>query len=130
MTHVLSSEPDTDTRVRFAAGIEITLSQHDDATVVTLSGDVDCSSASHLREVLDALVIAGVQKVVIDAGDVSFIDSTGVGVLVTAQRHLQREHGGALTVRSPSRVVYRVLELAGLTASFAVPPASRFPVRS
>lgn len=128
MTHVLSADPET--RVRFAVGLEVTLSQEQDATVVTLAGDVDCASAPHLHDVLDALAIAGVANVIVDAAEVGFIDSTGVGVLVTAQRHLAREHGGSLAVRSPSRAVYRVLELANLTETFAVPPTRWFSVQS
>ena len=128
MTHVLSSDPDA--RVRFAVGLEIALSQQDDATVVTVSGDVDCASAPHLQDVLDALVIAGVKTIVVDVAGVGFMDSTALGVLVTTQRHLKREHRGGLTVRAPSRAVYRVLELAGLTESFGVPPTTWFSVRS
>ena len=124
MAHILSSDPDT--RVRFAIGLEISLSQENDATVVTISGDVDCASAPHLQDVLDALRIAGIRSIVIDAADVGFVDSTGVGVLVTAQRHLRREHDGTLTVRSPSRAVYRVLQLAGLIDAFSVPPTFWF----
>ena len=128
MTHVLSSDPET--RVRFAVGLEIALSRQDDATVVTVKGDVDCASAAHLRDVLDALVIAGVGSIVIDAADIGFMDSTALGVLVTTQRHLKRDHGGAITVRSPSRAVYRILELAGLTDVFGVPQTRWFSVRS
>lgn len=128
MTHVLSSDPDT--RVRFAVGLEIALSQHEDATIVTVKGDVDCASAPHLRDVLDALVIAGVGNIVIDVAGVGFMDSTALGVLVTTQRHLKRDRSGALTVRAPSRAVYRVLELAGLTEALGVPPTTWFSVRS
>jgi stage II sporulation protein AA (anti-sigma F factor antagonist) len=51
--------------------------------------------------------------VVVDLGAVTFIDSTGISVLI--QRHQQREAtGDQLVVTNPSEPVVRVLEIAGV----------------
>jgi anti-anti-sigma factor len=49
--------------------------------------------------------------------DLSFIDSSGISVLVLAHKQLA-ERGGQLVLRSPQRIVYRVLEVTGLTQVF------------
>lgn len=50
---------------------------------------------------------------IVDLTDVSFIDSTGLGVLVTALKHT-REAGGSLDVVVAAPRVLKVLALTGL----------------
>src|SRR6266508_1678182 len=67
-----------------------------------------------LRDVLAGLVEQGVYHLVVDLEQVSFLDSSGIGVLISVRRRI-REHGGSLRLTAPSPHVRRVLELTGIT---------------
>ncbi len=88
------------------------------ATVVEVGGEVELHSAGQLR---DELVRAGASDnpcVVVDLSRVTFIDSTGLGVLVGAFKSVRER--GALSLVCPQRSVRRVLEITGLTQVFPI----------
>ena len=81
--------------------------------VVTVSGDLDAWSAEHLEAHLDDLINGqGNLSVVVDGGDLTFIDSRGLSVLIEASEQL-RSRGGELQVERPSRSAARIFEIAG-----------------
>ena len=81
-------------------------------TVVRAAGDLDVMSVPGLRAHLD-IAFAGRRPVVLDLERVTFIDASGVRVLVEAQGRAAR-WGTTLLLRRPSRVVCRVLAVTGL----------------
>lgn len=84
------------------------------AVVVCLEGDLDAEHAAEVREHLGDLILAsGALTIVIDMQHVTFVDSTGLGVLVGAVRRL-RERGGDLVLSAPSPAVLRAIEVSGL----------------
>jgi anti-sigma B factor antagonist len=86
---------------------------------VTVRGEVDVHTAPVLRDRLDEAVGQGEPRVVVHLDGVSFIDSTGLGVLVAAQR-VQRASGGSLELVCSRRRVLRILELTGLHTLFTI----------
>jgi anti-sigma B factor antagonist len=86
-----------------------------EATVITLTGDVDSATAPLLLQaVLDALAAPGSGPVVIDMTHVSFLSSAGLGALVAAY-HRAGQHGEPLrVVVDHARPVLRPLQLSGL----------------
>ncbi|RYG63980.1 anti-sigma factor antagonist [bacterium] len=86
------------------------------ATVVEVGGEIDLHSAPQLRAELLKAVEAVTPRVVIDLGEVTFIDSTGIGVLVGALKRA-REKGGALNFCGIQSRVKRVFEITGLMSA-------------
>jgi anti-anti-sigma factor len=86
---------------------------------VTLSGDLDLATAPPLRDHLSHLHAGGVRTFVLDTSGVSFIDSVGLSVILALYRRC-RDEDGAVTIKSPSRVMYRTLEVAGLLDVLAI----------
>lgn len=82
--------------------------------VVVLAGELDMDAAPQLVEVLDPLLSKGPADIVLDFSGVSFIDSSGIAVLVRAENRL-REQGRHIRVRSPRSQALRVFEVTGLT---------------
>lgn len=81
---------------------------------VWLGGEIDESCAAFVRARLDALFDAeGVRKVVLDFASVSFMDSTGIGMLLGRYKIL-KARGVPLLLRSPQTVVDKVLSLSGI----------------
>lgn len=77
--------------------------------VLAVRGDVDIATAPALRDEL-ARRIAGHDRVVIDLGDVPFLDSTGLGVLVAAH-HKAATTGCKVVLARPQRIVKNALRL-------------------
>lgn len=83
------------------------------AFVVSLSGEADLHTAPKLKQVLDGVVEHGGKSVVVDLADVSFIDSTTLGVLFGTQSQLV-DQGGQLVIVASDRRVLRTLEITGV----------------
>jgi anti-anti-sigma factor len=76
-----------------------------------LSGDVDLQTTADLKQ--DIAALNGITHLEVQAGQVSYIDSSGVAVLLYARQLCgQRNVGFAITV--VSQALFRVLELAHL----------------
>ncbi len=85
----------------------------DSSVVVRVSGELDVATAPLLAAVL-AGAEAGGPGAVVDLSDVTFIDTRSVGVIAAAHERLGSCSVG-LTIRAPSPVARRLLELVGLT---------------
>jgi anti-sigma B factor antagonist len=83
--------------------------------VVTVTGDVDVSTSASLRDGLLRVITDEIDRgLVVNLSSVSFIDSTGIGVLVGIW-HRARAGQRRLALAAPSRQARAVLEATGLT---------------
>ncbi|GAA0903370.1 STAS domain-containing protein [Virgisporangium aurantiacum] len=90
-----------------------------DSAVVTASGELDMESADELRDGLADAIAADPRRLVIDLSDVTFVDSTILGVLVGARSRLGRNSGRIhLVISNP--FVLRLFHLTGLDQVFAI----------
>ncbi|WP_028263350.1 STAS domain-containing protein [Atopobium fossor] len=91
------------------------------ATGITLmvSGEVDVSCADELRNALFAALESKPAQIIVDLSEVSYIDSTGIGVLVGVA-HKAAEQNGILSVIHPQKNVARVLSLLGVDSELNV----------
>lgn len=80
---------------------------------VSLVGELDLASAPDLRDHLAELHAHGVRSFSLNATGVSFIDSVGLSVILSLYRRCRDEHG-EIAIVSPSPVMRRTLEVAGL----------------
>src|SRR6266849_7690248 len=81
----------------------------DGVAIVDVDGEIDVFTCGMLRDRLLALVDEGHSSLVVDLGNVSFIDSTGLGVLVGVWHRLSPADG-VLGLAAPSARVRAVLE--------------------
>jgi anti-sigma B factor antagonist len=81
--------------------------------VVEAAGEIDAYTAPRLRAVLEELPAPARYRVVVEMSRVSFMDSSGLGVLVGAHKRA-RNGGGALALAGASDRVLRVLRVTGL----------------
>ncbi len=85
--------------------------------LVRVRGEVDCYTAPTLERHLDVLIDGGARRIVVDVGEMSFMDSQGLAALVRAQVRL-RPLEGELMLRAPRPSVSKVLEISGLAEIF------------
>lgn len=83
------------------------------AWVLAPKGAVDIASCGELESRLEEVIDGGATIVVLDLGEIDFIDSSGIRVIVRASRHLQ-EKGGRLLVENTSGATQRILEVTGI----------------
>jgi anti-sigma B factor antagonist len=86
----------------------------DGSATIAVSGELDLSTASQMRDHLYALLAAGTTHLTIDVTGLTFIDSTGLGVIVAVLKRA-REAGGNLVLKGPSRSARKVLDISGLS---------------
>jgi anti-sigma B factor antagonist len=88
-----------------------------DVTVVEVTGEIDVFSSPRLREMLLDVIDNGSDQLVVDLGEVTFLDSTGLGVLVGIYHRLRARNGSMTFVGANDRV-RRVFHVTQLTKIF------------
>lgn len=86
-------------------------------TVVTIHGELDVASAPTLRERLIGLVNEGSNYLVLDLEGLDFIDSTGLGSIISALKRARTNDGDLRLVCTQSRI-RRLFEITALDKAF------------
>jgi anti-sigma B factor antagonist len=81
--------------------------------VLAPHGEVDALTAPRLGRRLLGLADEGKTRVVVDLSNVTFMDSTGIGVLLNALRQLRQRKGGLVLV-CPTERIMRPFQITGL----------------
>jgi len=97
----------------------MTSTRVDGNVVLRLRGELDLHTVAQLRLSLAEALESGAGAVVVDLGDVTFIDSTGLAALLNALRRLTRA-GRRLVLACEDGPVLRVLRLTRLDSTFAI----------
>lgn len=82
---------------------------------VRLHGELDVATVPSISEAIEAAEVDGPSRLVIDLKEVSFMDSSGIALLVQLANRVE-----SVQVRSPSANVRRVFELTGLAQHFGL----------
>jgi anti-sigma B factor antagonist len=90
--------------------VNVTTEERSGVKVAALEGALGVAAALELRDLLDGLLEGPGAKVLLDLGAVTLIDSSGVGILVTAHR-LADSRGAAFALAAAPGPVGRVFEL-------------------
>ncbi|WP_308252470.1 STAS domain-containing protein [Pseudonocardia sp. KRD291] len=88
-------------------------------TLLTVRGEVDTLTSPQLGTALDALLAVETGELAIDLDGVTFLASSGLGVLINAARRAARGQR-TLHVVASSRAVLRPLEVTGSAQLFTV----------
>ena len=94
--------------------------QVDGITIIDLSGRITLGEGSVvLRDTIRDSVGQGVKKILLNLGDVTYIDSSGIGELVSAYTTV-RNQGGELKLLNLTRKVHDLLQITKLYTVFDV----------
>ena len=102
--------------------LEVDISSVDSADLIDVRGELDIASALGLAGPLTDIATDGDRHVVLDLTGLSFMDSTGMSVLLNARRRLTRQ-GRQLLVVCPEGPVMRLFELTSLVDTLRVHPS-------
>ena len=96
--------------------MEIKYENADDCIYAELSGELDEYSAEYVRISLDGLLKESAlskSKLILDFSKVSFMDSTGIGVLIGRYKKM-RDINKPIFITNPSRNAERIFKMSGL----------------
>jgi anti-sigma B factor antagonist len=92
----------------------------DGVTIVDMSGRITLGEGSViLRDTIRDLVGKGQKKILLNLGDVTYIDSSGIGELVSAFTAVRRE-GGELKLLNLTKKVHDLLQITKLYTVFDI----------
>ena len=85
----------------------------DDVHTIALAGEMDLANASDVERELIRAEATNATKIVIDLSELTFMDSTGIRLLITAHARARTDGNRLVLIRPPARV-FRVLCIAGV----------------
>jgi anti-sigma B factor antagonist len=112
----MTSEPEA-TEVALAP---LTLERRGTATepVIVARGEIDVATSPILRSELTSALALRPRELTLDLRDVSFVDSSGLGVMVGALKRLREAGGERFAIVQPQDSVRKVFDITGLSALF------------
>ena len=110
--------------------VNLTTRQVDDVSIVDVTGKITLGEgASALRDLLQKLAAAGHKKVLLNLANVTYIDSAGIGELVSAYTSLTNQ-GGTLKLLGLTNRIKDLLQITKLYTVFDVHETETHAVRS
>jgi anti-sigma B factor antagonist len=110
--------------------IKASARQVDGVTIVDISGRITLGEGSSaLRETVKDLLSKGQKKILLNLGDVSYIDSSGIGELVSSYTSVNNQ-GGQLKLLNLQKKVHDLLQITKLYTVFEVHTDEAAAVRS
>lgn len=87
--------------------------------IVDFQGELDISTSPKAKEAMLSLLADGCSRLIVNLRLTEFIDSTGLGALVSVMRHAREQEGGVRLVGLSGRV-RRLFEITRLTYAFPI----------
>lgn len=97
------------------------MTEQNGTTTLELDGEIDILTVERVRVALGEAVDAGPRRIVVDMAGVSFIDSTGLGALISGFQRA-RDRGIGFSLSNPSVQVRQILVLSGLLEVLPITP--------
>ncbi|MBH0231557.1 STAS domain-containing protein [Halobacillus yeomjeoni] len=104
--------------------LTIDVTNKENLAYLSLSGEVDAFTAPKLKEALLPLTKEEGQTVEVDLQDVNYMDSTGLGVFISALKST-KEHNSEMRLVHLQERVYRLFKITGLTEIITIDSAVR-----
>jgi anti-sigma B factor antagonist len=86
--------------------------------VIVARGEIDVATSPILRSELASVLALHPEELTLDLREVTFVDSSGLGVLVGALKRLRESGGGRFSVVDAQDSVRKVFDITGLTTLF------------
>ena len=101
--------------------MEVHISNHQDAAVIEIRGEVDLYTSPQVREVIVGVTQRRTPSVIVDLTGVGYMDSSGVATLVEGLQFC-RGYGGAFRLAGLGETVRQVFRFAKLDTVFEIYP--------
>ena len=92
-----------------------------------LEGEIDLHRSPRVERSLTSMIKKKPDRIVVDLSGVTFIDSSGMAVLIRALQNM-KEYGGNLSLSGLSDQVRLIFEIARLDQVFVIDPGDNYSV--
>ncbi len=99
--------------------MEIKQRDVEDVTTLDIEGEIDLYNAPEIKDIINQLIEDQKYNVIINLEKVSYIDSSGIGALISSLSNLKKYQGG-LKIINVYASVRKVFELTKLTSFFEI----------
>ncbi len=99
--------------------MEIQQREKDGVVILDIQGEIDLYNAPEIKETIQKLIDQQKYNVLINLAKVSYIDSSGIGALISSLSNLKK-YQGALKITNVYASVKKVFELTKLTSFFEI----------
>jgi anti-sigma B factor antagonist len=99
--------------------IETSLRHHDDVPVLDVVGEIDIYTTPQFKEAVSAAIDEGKPTIIINMTQVTYMDSSGFGTLLSATKRL-RPLDGALFLVGCNDAITRMLQITRLNTIFGI----------
>lgn len=97
--------------------LETGVKEIDGTKILTVAGEIDVYTAPQFKEAVNGIIAGGQKHLVIDMSDVTYMDSSGFGTLLSATRRL-RPQGGTINLVKCNSSIDRILRITRLNTVF------------
>ncbi|MBX3721660.1 MAG: STAS domain-containing protein [Turneriella sp.] len=101
-------------------GLSYTINDEADLAVVRLVGDLNMFSAPDLRTTLVKKFEGGSKRYIFDLTDLAFVDSSGIGILVSFVSMTKKTEGGKVILCGLNAQIRNIFEVTRLLSVFTV----------
>ena len=99
--------------------MEINQRQSGEVIILDISGEIDLYNAPEIKDTINKLIEQKIYNVITNLENVSYIDSSGIGALISSLSNLKKYQGG-LKIINVFASVRKVFELTKLTSFFEI----------
>ncbi len=99
--------------------LDVTVERTGSACTLAITGEVDVYTSPVLKSYIVSALDDGCSDLVVDLEGVAFIDSSGLGVLVSGLRRV-KEHGGSMRLVCTRENILKIFRITGLDKVFPV----------
>ncbi len=99
--------------------MDITKRSKDDVVILDIAGEIDLYNAPEIKDIINGLIEEQKFNVIINLEKVTYIDSSGIGALISSLSNLKKYQGG-LKIINVYASVRKVFELTKLTSFFDI----------
>lgn len=91
--------------------------------VISLEGEIDIYTAPDFKDELINHIDGVERELILECSDLTYIDSTGLGILVGALKRI-KEHNHNIVIRKPKSTVRKLFKITGLDKVFIIEEAT------
>ncbi|WP_028306488.1 STAS domain-containing protein [Desulfitibacter alkalitolerans] len=99
--------------------MEVKVDKIKGAEIVTVSGKIDAYQSIKLKDALNDIIDRGSKKIIVNLHDVNFLDSTTLGILISALKKIKNK-GGEICITRLQPNVEEIFELTRLNKIFTI----------
>ena len=99
--------------------MEIAVRRESHLVIVDMAGEIDVNAVARIRDTFGDLTKAASPQIVVNLAGATYIDSSGLGILMAARREALKG-GGRLALCGMTKDVRMVLELTRLNKFFEI----------